>query len=230
MPFDARRIKRSKKQLKNRISCNYQAYCWSSADTYRVDGAKDLSQVLKKIQHVKEVSTEEFVDGREFTYDTVCVKGKPIYENVAEYLPRPLIARSNEWISPIIITVRDLNAPLLQPGLQLGRGVLKALNMGTGFTHMEWYLTDKGEVVFGEIGCETWRCTLGGSNGITSDIDLFREWARAVCYHDMHIKIPVCSTVQSFKRAQGQGKIRHIAGLQKLYAKKLVVLSWSKIY
>lgn len=186
-----------------------------SADTYRVDGAKELSQVLKKIQHVKEVSTEEFVDGREFTYDTVCVKGKPIYENVAEYLPRPLIARSNEWISPIIITVRDLNAPLLQPGLQLGRGVLKALNMGTGFTHMEWYLTDKGEVVFGEIGCRPGGAHLVDQMNFTSDIDLFREWARAVCYHDMHIKNPRlfnCAIV--FKRAQGQGKIRHIAGLQ----------------
>ena len=129
-----------------------------------------------------------------------------------------------------IITVRDLNAPLLQPGLQLGRGVLKALNMGTGFTHMEWYLTDKGEVVFGEIGCRPGGAHLVDQMNFTSDIDLFREWGRAVCYHDMHIKNPRlfnCAII--FKRAQGQGKIRHIAGLQS-YMQKSVGLSWSKIY
>jgi hypothetical protein len=35
--------------------------------------------------------------------------------------------------------------PKLQPGLELGRNVLKALGMGDGFTHMEWFLTPKGE-------------------------------------------------------------------------------------
>ena len=55
-------------------------------------------------------------------------------------------------ISPIIITVRHLQQPHIQKGLQLEEA-LKALNMGDGFTHMEWYLTHSGEVVFGEIGC-----------------------------------------------------------------------------
>ena len=77
-----------------------------SADTYRVDNPAMLQRILPKLRHVKEVSTEEFIDGREFTYDTICVGGNPRYENVAEYLPRPLIARSNEWISPVIITVK----------------------------------------------------------------------------------------------------------------------------
>ncbi|MEZ4239031.1 MAG: hypothetical protein R3F59_23335 [Myxococcota bacterium] len=31
--------------------------------------------------------------------------------------------------------------------------MLKALGMGSGFTHMEWYHKANGEVVFGEIGC-----------------------------------------------------------------------------
>ena len=37
---------------------------------------------------------------------TVCIGGKPVYENVAQYLPKPLEARSHEWVSPVIVTVR----------------------------------------------------------------------------------------------------------------------------
>lgn len=187
-----------------------------SADTYRVDTPSQLPKILQSIRHVQEVSVEEFVDGREFTYDTVCVNGQPRYENVAEYLPRPLIARSNEWISPIIITVKELNQPHLLQGLQLGRGVLKALNMGDGFTHMEWYLTPKGEVVFGEIGCRPGGAHLVDQMNYTSDIDLFREWARAVCWKDVRINNPrKYNTAIIFKRAMGNGIIQTINGLNK---------------
>jgi len=186
-----------------------------SADTYRVDNAQQLQTVLSKVRHVKEVSCEEFIDGREFTYDTICVQGRPKYENVAEYLPRPLIARSNEWISPIIITVKDLHTPHLRRGLELGHGVLKALKMGDGFTHMEWYLTAKGEVVFGEIGCRPGGAHLVDQMNFTSDIDLFREWARAVCWKDVRIEKPRQYNVAIiFKRAMGKGRIHSITGLK----------------
>src|SRR6185503_4878864 len=42
-----------------------------SADTYRVDDAQELERVLQLTRHVPEVSVEEFVEGEEFTYDTV---------------------------------------------------------------------------------------------------------------------------------------------------------------
>lgn len=187
-----------------------------SADTYRLDVSEQLPKVIQAIRHVEEVSVEEFIDGREFTYDTVCVNGQPKYENVAEYLPRPLIARSNEWISPIIITVKDLNQPHILPGIQLGRGVLQALNMGDGFTHMEWYLTPKGEVVFGEIGCRPGGAHLVDQMNYTSDIDLFREWARSVCWKDVQIRHPrKYNTSIIFKRAMGNGTIQAITGLKK---------------
>ncbi len=44
-----------------------------SADTYRVDSAGELGDVLPMLRHVPEVSVEEFVEAEEFTHDTVCV-------------------------------------------------------------------------------------------------------------------------------------------------------------
>ena len=124
-----------------------------SADTHKVTSDAELEAAMKAMRGVPEASCEEYIEGEEFTFDTVCINGKPAYENVAAYLPKPLEMRTLEWVSPVIITVRDMQLPKIQGGIALGRKVLTALGMGDGFTHMEWYLTPKGEAVFGEIGC-----------------------------------------------------------------------------
>ena len=185
-----------------------------SADTYKVPDAAELARVLPLIRHVQECSCEEFIEGEEYTFDTVCIDGKPVYENSAQYLPKPIEMRSVEWISPVIITVRDMYQQKLQPGVKLGRDVLKALGMGDGFTHMEWFLTPKGEAIFGEIGCRPPGGHLVDQMNYTSDIDLFREWARVACWRSFEaptVRKYNCGVV--FKRAQGQGRITRITGL-----------------
>ena len=185
-----------------------------SADTYRVNDAKELDETIPKMRGVTEASCEEYIRGEEFTFDTVCIGGKPAFENVAAYLPKPLEARSEEWISPVIITVRDLAQKKLAPGLELGRKVLSALGMGDGFTHMEWFLTPSGEAIFGEIGCRPGGAHLVDQMNYTCDIDLFREWARVVCFG--RFEEPTVRKYNAaiiFKRAKGQGRITRIEGL-----------------
>ena len=185
-----------------------------SADTHRVDDAVELERVLARMLHVSEASCEEFIDGEEFTFDTVCVDGRPAFVNVAQYLPKPLIARTNEWISPVIITVRDLAQPKLADGIALGHKVLSALDMGDGFTHMEWFRKPDGEVVFGEIGCRPGGAHLVDQMNYTCDIDLFREWARAVCFGRFEAPTTRKHNVAIiFKRAKGHGRIARIDGL-----------------
>lgn len=185
-----------------------------SANTYRIDSEAGLEKLLPLLASIPELSCEEFIDGEEFTYDTVSIDGVPVYENVSAYLPSPLIARTNEWVSPIIITVRDLSTPKISAGMELGRKVLKALQMGDGFSHMEWYRTNRGEVVFGEIGCRPGGANLVDQMNYTSDIDLFREWARVICEREFHARRErLYNTAIIFKRAQGQGRITRITGL-----------------
>lgn len=186
-----------------------------SADTHRVDSVADLARILPTMRHVTEASCEEFVDGDEFTYDTVCAAGAPVYENVAQYLPRPLIARTEHWISPLILTLRDLQAPGLRDGVALGRGVLEALGMESGFTHMEWYRKADGEVVFGEIGCRPGGARLVDQMNFTGDVDTYRAWGEAVCHGRATISTARpyhCGIV--FKRAHGTGQITRVVGLE----------------
>ena len=188
-----------------------------SADTHKVGSGPELEAALARMLHVGEASCEEFIEGDELTFDTICLDGQPVYMNVAHYLPKPLIARTNEWISPVIITVRDLEQPGLAGGIALGKGVLAALGMVDGFTHMEWFRKPDGEVVFGEIGCRPAGAHLVDQMNWTSDIDLFREWARVMCWRSIDVDITrKYNSAIIFKRAIGKGRVTHITGLEEL--------------
>lgn len=189
-----------------------------SADTYKVESVKDLERVLPHMRHVDEAIVEEFIAGEEYTYDTVAIDGVPALESVTQYLPNALEMRSNEWISPIMLSVRDLTQPHLQPGLELGRGVLKALGMGDGMTHMEWFRTASGEAVFGEIACRPGGACVVDMMNYTNDVDLFREWARVATHQRFEGSTTRKYNVGLvFKRAQGQGRISRMVGLTEFY-------------
>lgn len=188
-----------------------------SADTYRCNSQRDLERALRLVRHVPEVSVEEFIDGEEFTFDTICARGRLFFENICWYRPRPLLQRQNEWISPQTVAIRNLDQPELLGGRKMGRQVLDALGFETGFTHMEWYRKPDGEVVFGEIaGRPPGARTVDVMNYCT-DNDTYIGWAEAVYFGEVRRNFERCwNVVCTFKRARGQGRIRKILGLDPL--------------
>jgi biotin carboxylase len=188
-----------------------------SADTYRIDSAVELEAVLPKLVWLDEVSVEEFVEATEYTYDTICAGGEVLFDNIAWYRPRPLIARQLEWISPVTMVLRDIDAPELSSGRAMGRDVLRALGFRDGFTHMEWFRRDNGEVVFGEIGARPAGARTVDVMNFANDIDLFQQWAEALIHGRLSESIDRRYNAASiFKRAQGQGRITRIEGLAPL--------------
>jgi len=188
-----------------------------SADTHRCDSRQDLERALRLVKHVPEISVEEFVEAEEFTFDTICADGRLEFENVCWYKPRPLQQRQLEWVSPQSFALRDLEMPEIQGGRKMGRQVLDALGFRTGFTHMEWFRKADGEVVFGEIGARPPGARLVDIMNYCTDNDTYVGWAEAVCHggirrrFERHWNVAV-----TFKRAQGQGRIQRIAGLDRL--------------
>ena len=190
-----------------------------SADTYRADSVAELDAILPMLRHVPQVSVEEFIDGEEFTYDTICAEGRVLLENVCWYRPRPLITKMHEWVSPTTIALRDLDAPDLQAGRVLGGAVLEVLGFRDGFTHMEWYRKADGEVVFGEIGARPPGARTVDVMNYATDADLFAAWAQAVT--SGRIAGPIerrYNAASIFKRARGTGRITRYQGLDRLLA------------
>ncbi|MGH8496326.1 MAG: ATP-grasp domain-containing protein [Gammaproteobacteria bacterium] len=201
-----------------------------SADTWRVDDADQLRAVLPRLRHVPMVSVEEFVEGEEYTFDTVTIEGRIAYFNIAWYRPRPLIARSNEWISPQVIALRDVEDRALAGGIAMGRQVIEALGFETGFTHMEWYRKADGEVVFGEIGARPPGAHQVEQMNYACDFDVFREWARAVTVRRFDADIRRLYNVATiYKRAQGMGRIRVIEGFERIRRRHGDTIVWNAL-
>jgi len=190
-----------------------------SADTYRVDDAADVENILPALGHIDEVSVEEFVDGEEFTFDTICAGGNVLFYNVCWYRPRPLLGKSNEWISQQTVALRNPDVAELASGRQMGFQVQKAMNFRDGFTHMEWYLKPDGEAVFGEIGARPPGGRTVDVMNFASDVDLFRSWAEAIVHGQISQPLDRrYNAATVFKRAIGQGRIQRYEGLDRLLA------------
>jgi len=188
-----------------------------SMDTFRVDSSAELERALARMTHVEEMNVEEFIDAEEYTFDTICVDGKILFYNVGFYRPRPLVARQEEWISPQTLTLRDVEGERVAGGVAMGKQVLEALGFKTGFTHMEWYKKADGEVVFGEIAARPPGARTVDLMNFGSDIDCFDGYGEA------EVKGTFSQTVERkynsiniFKRAQGQGRIYRIDGLDEI--------------
>ena len=188
-----------------------------SESTYRVDSRDELDAVLPALRSVAEVSVEEFVEGDDMTFETICVDGRILFESIGTYIPRALDMKHNEWISPITLVYRDPERDDLVAGRRMGEAVLKALDFGTGYTHMEWYRTRDGEAVFGEIGGRPPGAYLVDLINYASDIDTYTGWAEAVVHG--RFTQPVerrYNAAWIFKRARGQGRIQRYEGLEAL--------------
>ena len=188
-----------------------------SADTWCCADLASLDAALEASGHVEEVSVEEYVEGDELTWDAIALDGEPVFESVTQYFPKPIISRNEEWVSPAQVTWKDPFAPELAPGGVLGRAALSALGMQRGFVHMEWYRTATGEAVLGEIACRSGGGHLMDQLNWANDMDAYREWARVVCwgaFEGRPSRQYHCGVV--FKRAQGQGIVRRIEGLEAL--------------
>ena len=198
-----------------------------SAHTHEVRDQAGLEAAIEDVGEHREVSVEEYIEGEEYTFDTVCANGRILYENIAWYRPKPIIGRNVEWISMQTVNLRNLDRPELMAGRELGRRVIETLGFRTGFTHMEWFSTPSGEAVFGEIGGRP----PGGRSvdlmNFSNDFDIYKGWAQAVTRGEFnqaaHRRYNAAAI---FKRARGQGHICAIHGLDSLrhrYGEHIVV-------
>jgi hypothetical protein len=188
-----------------------------SQDTFRCDDIEDVENAIAQLGHIEEVDVEEFIDAEEYTFDTVCAEGDIKYWHIGFYRPRPLVARTVEWISPQTLSVRNAEDPKLAVGRAMGERVLKTLGYDHGFTHMEWYLKSDGEAVFGEVAARPPGARTVDLMNFASDIDLFTGWAEAELYGRFSLEVERkynCACIT--KRAEGQGRITHVEGMDRV--------------
>jgi len=152
--------------------------------TYKISDAQDLARALRETGLDKTrrfFTAEEFITGHEGFFDTLTVNGEVVFEQVCHYYPGVLEAMRTRWISPQIVTTNRLEAPGYQELRGFGRRVIQELGLTTTATHMEWFAGPKG-LSFSEIGARPPGCTVWDIYCKVNDLDLYTEWARAICW------------------------------------------------
>jgi hypothetical protein len=155
-----------------------------ASGTYRVDDGEQLDGVLAQlgVGHGGQVAVEEFIEGHEAFYDTITIGGSVAHEFITHYYPNVLEAMRTRWISPQFITTNRIeSAPDYQEVLELGRKVIRVLEIDTSATHMEWFFGSKG-LKFSEIGCRPPGVRAWDLYAAANEIDIYYEWAMAVLW------------------------------------------------
>ncbi|MEZ6013476.1 MAG: ATPase [Planctomycetota bacterium] len=154
-----------------------------AAGTSRVDDEAGLERALDEagVGRGASVAIEEFNEGHEAFWDTLSCNGEVVHEFVSHYYPGVLEAMRNRWISPQIITTNRVDGGGYDEVKAMGRRVLKALDIGTSATHMEWFFGPKG-LRFSEIGCRPPGVLVWDIYGAANGLDLYREWAQLLVH------------------------------------------------
>ncbi len=125
-----------------------------ASGTYKVNDDAELEGVINEsgLRDGQAVAIEEFIEGHEGYIDTLSIDGDVRHEFITHYYPNVLEAMRERWISPQMITTNRIEAPGYVEVREMTRKVIKALDIGTSATHMEWFYGPKG-LKFSEIGC-----------------------------------------------------------------------------
>lgn len=185
-------------------------------DTFRVSGEEELLQALNRLLPSRQnpIQAEEFVTGSEHTFETVCIEGKPVWYSSTYYLPGPLEVVKNPWMQYCVLLPRERVTPRTEAFRELNEGALRALGIGTGLTHMEWFQTQSGKRIISEVAARPPGVNIMKMNGVAHGVDFWEKWARLMVHGTWEMPERRWAMGCAFLRGQGHGRtLASIEGL-----------------
>ena len=154
-----------------------------AAGTHKVENDTQLEAALGSFgSGTVSIAVEEFIEGHEGFYDTICVDGRPQVDFACHYFPGVLEAMRTRWISPVYISTNRIDGGGLYDEIrEMGQKVITALGIGTSATHMEWFHGPKG-LKFSEIGARPPGVGCYDLYSAGNDMDTYRAWADAIVH------------------------------------------------
>jgi len=153
---------------------------FGSLATYRCENADDLQQALKKLKPGPKhrVALEEFIEGHEGFFDSICDDEGVRHEFASHYYPGCLEATQHRWISPQIAVTNRIDEHGYDELKEMNRRIVEALQLRNVATHMEWFFGPKG-LKFGEIGARPAGEKIWDMYRVANEFDVYMEWALA---------------------------------------------------
>lgn len=150
--------------------------------TWRINNLDELKAALHSLHPSPQrpALAEEFLKGREHSFETITVGGKILFESATRYYPTPLEVVEKPWIQWVVVLPKDIDGPDYADARALGKQAVQALGLETGMTHMEWFRRDDNSLAIGEIAARPPGAHIVLGNSFVHDVDMYRAWARAV--------------------------------------------------
>lgn len=150
--------------------------------TWRIQTMDELRGALTALHASPEhpALAEEFLRGREFSFETITIDGQVQFQSATRYYPTPLEVMETPWIQWVVVLPRVIDGPDYADARALGVKAVQALGLETGMTHMEWFRRDDGSIAIGEIAARPPGANIVRLNSFAHDADMYRAWAHAV--------------------------------------------------
>ncbi|MEM7050064.1 MAG: hypothetical protein AAF604_10405 [Acidobacteriota bacterium] len=186
--------------------------------TFRADDDAALEQVLGlcRPSPARPLLLEQFLVGREYSFDSVVIAGQPVWHSISRYLPTPLEALRNPWIQWCVLLPREIEGPEFADIREVAFGALQALGLETGLSHMEWFRLGDGRVAVSEVGARPPGAQITPLTSYAHDFDLYRAWARLMIFDEFEPPVRRFAAGAAFLRGQGRGRVHRIVGLEQL--------------
>lgn len=168
------------------------------------------------LRFLRGAASTRFVRGTEHSFDSVSINGQPVWHSVSRYMPSPLEVMENEWIQWCVMLPRDISTEEYDPIREHGFAAVGALGLKTGLSHMEWFRLADGSIVISEVGARPPGAQICTLLSYAHDIDLYAAWPRLLARKEFEVPERRYATGAAYVRGQGQGRIRHIHGVDEV--------------
>src|SRR5436190_4051597 len=185
-------------------------------NTHRVDDRAQLDTYLKTqpVQAAEPVLFEEFIQGEEYSFDTVTIEGRRVFHSIGRYSPTPLDVLKNPWIQWVVHLPRKIDGPEFKKIHVAGPKALDALGMKTGLTHMEWFRRRDGSIAISEVAARPPGAQFTTLMSYAHDKDMYQAWVELMVFDRFTVPERKYSAGAAYLRGQGQGRVKAIRGLE----------------
>lgn len=185
-------------------------------NTMRLESMADLDGYLRSLPPKEDAPLllEEFIQGREHSFDSVSLGGKHVFHSISRYSPTPLEVMQSPWIQWCVLLPRDVSGPEYDDIRVAGVKALDCLGMVTGMTHMEWFRRNDGSLAISEVAARPPGAQFTSLISFAHDLDFYRVWAEVSIFERFEAPERKYACGAAYLRAQGDGRVASVDGLE----------------